>query len=738
MKLLNTKQTSPKKRHLEVMDESLIALLSVLEPESTETLIPFKAHAEQNGKDWQTILFSVSTQAAADSGISLVKPTTILKKVTSAEAFLEAIADASQCRIRLMTLTDQWWQADSGSLIGFRKSDGRPNAIIRKNEKYFFVDAVDNRYTLVTPETANILSPSVYRFYKTLPDIPLNWRHLFQFAFKNLKRDFQKITIIQLFAGLLALLLPIITGIIFETIIPNADINSLTQTLFLLAITTAVSGGFMLAQGLLLIRVRFNANVTLEAAVWDRVLRLPLSFFRQFSAGDLANRAHGIDTIQQFLTTSMVSTLISGVFSVFSLFLMCYYDIWLALAAASLAFIAVMMSFLFNVIQLKYQRPLLALQGKISGMLFQLLTNIHKIRSANHEQEVFTLWSKIFSQKNKFFLKTQLNMIAYNIFSLLFITLSTAVLYALVVTRGNDLSFGHFIAFNAAFGQFFTALLNMTSVVNSALMIVPLYERVKPILNTVPEIENSGTNPGSLKGSIRIQNIRFQYEENLPLILENISLEIPAGSFFAIVGPTGSGKSTLFRLLLGFEEIKKDTIFYDEHDITTLNKKALRKQFGVVSHTSMLIPGSIYENITSLSPHFTVEDVEAAAEQVGLLEEIKAMPMGLHTWIAEGAKNISVGQRQRIILARAIIHTPKILLLDEATSALDNITQALILENLSKLKMTRIVIAHRLSTVKNADCIYVLEKGKIVESGTYVQLMEKPGLFEKLAKRQIL
>ncbi|HQZ87169.1 MAG TPA: NHLP bacteriocin export ABC transporter permease/ATPase subunit [Gammaproteobacteria bacterium] len=722
---------------LEVMDESLIELLSIFEPEKTEDLIHIQSQ-NNNGLNREDALFSACSKVAQVLGISLVKPNFFLKETDKPERFLEKIAEASQCRIRLMTLTDYWWQKDAGPLIGFRKPNDVPGAFIRKREKYFFIDAIHQTQTLVTLDLANTFSTTVYRFYKTLPDTPLNWHHLLQFSFWNLKKDFQKIIVLQLFSSLLALLLPIITGMIFETIIPNADVGNLRQIMYLLMITTIVSSGFGLAEALYLIRVRFNANIAIAAAIWDRILRLPLSFFRQFSAGDLANRASGIDTLQQFINSSMLTTIISGTFSILSLFLMFYYDVWLALAATGLAIIAVIISLVFNVTQLKYQRPLLALEGKISGILFQLLTNLHKIRIANHENEAFALWSKTFSQKNKLFLKTQINIIAYGVFYPLFIVFSTAILYTLVVARGKDLSFGDFIAFSVAFGQFFSALLSMAAVVNRAMMIVPLYERVKPILQTIPEIENYGIDPGSLKGKISIQNVNFKYAEDLPLILENISIEVPAGSFIALIGPTGSGKSTLFRLLLGFEESKKNTLFYDGHDISTLNKKALRKQIGVVSHMSMIIPGSIYENITSLAPNLTLEDAEHAAQQMGILEEISAMPMGMHTWVSEGAKNISVGQRQRIILARAIIHKPKILLLDEATSALDNITQALILTHLAQLKMTRIVIAHRLSTVKNADCIYVLEKGKIVETGTYTHLMKKPGLFEKLVKRQIL
>lgn len=705
-------------------------MLSVFGSEQIEDPTHFQLKNEQD------ILFETCKEVGNALGIKVIKPQYYSIENCTPIDLLETIGEASQFRIRCENLIPNWWLEDCGPLVGFIKSNDRPVAFVQKKNQYFVIDLIAKTSQAITEELAETFCDSAYRIYKTLPDHPLDWRHLLSFSFEDLKGDWKKIFALQSLVGVLALLFPIITGIIFETIIPDANINLLKQTVLLLIVASCISGGLALAQALYFIRIRFKSNVTLQAAIWDRVIRLPLPFFRQFDSGDLANRAHGIDSIQQFLTSSMLTTALSGMFSVLSLFLMFFYDIRLALVAMGLGMIAVFASFLFNLMQIKYQRPLMDLQGKMVGTLFQFLTGINKLRVANKEKEAFGFWSYLFSAKNKLFLKAQTNMIGFSVFNPLFIIFATVVFYALVVVRGKNLSFGHFIAFNVAFGQFFSALFSMASVVNQSLIIIPLFERVRPILNTSPEIENLGVNPGRLTGKIKMQNITFRYFAEAPLVLENISLDISAGSLVAIVGPTGSGKSTLLRLLLGFEEIKKESIFYDAHDLSTLNKRALRKQIGTVSQNSIILPGSIYENVTNLSPYLSLKEAEEAAIQVGVLDEIQAMPMGWHTWIAEGGRNISVGQRQRIMLARAIVHKPRILLLDEATSALDNSTQAWVHENIAKLEITRIVITHRLNTIKNADCIYVLDKGQIVQKGSYTQLIEKPGLFLELVKRQ--
>jgi ABC-type bacteriocin/lantibiotic exporter with double-glycine peptidase domain len=275
----------------------------------------------------------------------------------------------------------------------------------------------------------------------------------------------------------------------------------------------------------------------------------------------------------------------------------------------------------------------------------------------------------------------------------------------------------------------------MTGAIVTVLAIVPLYERAKPILHSLPEVDAAKADPGRLRGDIEVSHLSFSYQAaDGPQILRDLSLSIRAGQFVAIVGPSGSGKSTLLRCLLGFEQPSSGAIFYDGQDMSVVDITAIRRQLGVVLQNGQILPGDIFKNIVGASG-LTLDDAWEAARLCGLEQDIKDMPMGMHTVVVGGG--LSGGQQQRLLIARAIVHKPRIIYFDEATSALDNKTQALVSASLEQLDATRIVIAHRLSTVRNADLIVVLEGGLVREQGTFEQLMERNGLFAQLAARQI-
>lgn len=714
------------------MDDSVVNILSIFESEES---IPFQA--TQPTTD-QEILYEVAFRVAFAAGITLQKPRQSNQDTFKVDEYLTSITEASECRIRMMALENRWWKEDAGPLIAFRGEGGRAGALLYTRDGYEFFDPISKSKTVVDEKFANELSKNVYRFYKTFPDEKLNWRHLVPFVFRDLKLDFKRILLIESVIGILSLFLPIVTGLIFQTIVPNADFGTLKQTIFILMVASVITTAFSLVEEFCVLRISFKSDILMQSALWDRVLRLPVSLLRKYNVGDLANRISGIDAVQQFLTSSMFTAVLHGTFSVISLLLMFYYDVWLALAATVLAVMAVFISFIFNLIQLRYQRPFLELQGKMGGVLFQLLTCVSKLKVAHSEKEAFSYWSTFFTKENKLSFKVHMNVIYYGLFTPFFTVLATIVIYTIAVLRGEDLPFGYFIGFSAAFGQFFGALLGMTSVINEAINILPVYERAKPFLDALPELESKGITLPALTGKIRIQNLTFKYPSEGSEVLEDISIDIHPGSFIAIVGPTGSGKSTLFRILLGFEEINNKRVFVDDVDFNLLNRRSLRKQLGVVTQNSVIIPGTIFDNITNHSPNLTLQDAFVAAENMCLLNEINNMPMGMFTWISEGGRNISVGQRQRILLARAVIQKPRILLLDEATSALDNTTQAKVHQNLAELNITKIVTSHRLSTVQNADCIYVIDQGRIIEKGTFLELQKKEGLFSNLINRQLV
>jgi NHLM bacteriocin system ABC transporter ATP-binding protein len=464
---------------------------------------------------------------------------------------------------------------------------------------------------------------------------------------------------------------------------------------------------------------------------------LPTPFFRDYSAGDLAVRAMGINTIRQMVTGATISSLLSGAFSVFSLAVIFYYSVELGLIAALMAVIIIGVTAAGGYLQLRYQRRETEMLGKVSSLVLQLLTGIAKLRVAGAEMRAFAVWSGQYSIQKANAAKAQSAANALVVFNSVFGVVTYLVIFATVAyVLGGGVSTGDFVAFNTAFAQFLFASAGITTAFTTILQAAPFYERAKPILRTLPEVDTEKPDPGVLRGRVEINNVTFRYDPDGPLVLDDVSLRAEPGEFVAIVGPSGAGKSSLFRQLLGFEEPEAGSVYYDHHNLAELNVQAVRRQMGVVLQNGRLMSGSIFQNIAGVSA-LTRDQAWEAARMAGLDEDIEMMPMGMFTFLGEGSSAISGGQRQRLMIARAIASRPRILLFDEATSALDNRSQAIVSSSLQDLKATRIVIAHRLSTIISADRIYVLKAGRIVQSGPYEELMERDGPFRDLAARQI-
>jgi NHLM bacteriocin system ABC transporter ATP-binding protein len=405
----------------------------------------------------------------------------------------------------------------------------------------------------------------------------------------------------------------------------------------------------------------------------------------------------------------------------------------------------ILVSFLISLwcgyLQVRHQRSMSSIRGRISGMVLQFINGISKFRVSGTEGRAFASWAREFSGQKQVSMNSLKVGNRLEVFNAAFPILATAGIFYYTAQLMKDpkitpLTTGDFLAFNAAFGQFLTAMLQLSTSIVGVLNIVPLFERAKPIFQTLPEVDQGKSDPGELKGNIELNHIAFRYRPDTPLVLRDLSLSIKAGQFVAFVGSSGCGKSTLFRLLLGFERPESGAIYYDGQDLAGLDIGSVRRQMGVVLQNGRLLSGDIFTNIIGSAP-LTLDDAWQAAEMAGLAEDIRGMPMGMHTVISEGGGGLSGGQRQRLLIARAIVGRPRILLFDEATSALDNQTQAIVGQSLEKLQATRIVIAHRLSTILNADKIFVFDKGVVVQCGTYDELMAQEGLFAELAKRQI-
>ena len=399
---------------------------------------------------------------------------------------------------------------------------------------------------------------------------------------------------------------------------------------------------------------------------------------------------------------------------------------------------------LANYLQLRHQRVEMQLRGRISGLVLNLITGVGKLRICGAEYHAFKIWAQQFAAQRKVsFSIGQIKNVA-TVFSGVFPILSSMAIFMMMLKEQMQAleehttppSTGDFIAFNAAYGLFLTSVQALADASLNMLRVVPIYERLKPIVTTPAEVDSSKAYPGRLKGEIELSHLRFRYHEDGPWIINDVSLTIKPGQFVAFVGGSGSGKSTLMRLMLGFEKPATGSIYYDGQDLSALDVRLLRQQMGVVLQVSRVLPTDIYRNIVGVSSR-SLDDAWAAAESAGLAEDIRRMPMGMHTYVAEGGGTMSGGQRQRLLIARAVANKPKIIFLDEATSALDNRTQAIVTESMDRLDSTRIVIAHRLSTIINAHTICYLENGKLAEMGSYQELMDKNGLFAALARRQM-
>ncbi|MBF0237753.1 MAG: NHLP bacteriocin export ABC transporter permease/ATPase subunit, partial [SAR324 cluster bacterium] len=633
---------------------------------------------------------------------------------------LDIVAKASKFRTRRVMLRGKWWMEDNGPLLGYWGEQKQPVAILPALALgYELYDPTKAKRVFVTKKIADQLSPFAFMFYRPFPEELLTAFKILRFGRHGSFRDLFLILMMGFAGGLLGMVLPIVTGMIFDSVIPGAQTNQLFQLSMALLASGFALFLFGLTRSMSMLRLEAKMGNTVQSAVWDRLLNLPSSFFRKYSVGDLSDRTNGIIAIQQTLTGAVFSSILGGVFGIFNFTLLFYYDSTLAWIASLLVSIMVVVTVVVGALQIRFQRFLLNQRGKITGMLLQFISSVSKIRVAGAEDYAFAAWSREFVYQKKLAFQSGLITHGFSIFNETFPMLSSMTIFAVLssAARQDPLSTGHFLAFNAAFGSFQGAVLSMAGAIISILSIVPMYERSQPILETLPEVNMDKGDPGELTGDIEINHISFRYNATGTFILRDISLTIKPGEFVAFVGPSGSGKSSLLRLMLGFELPESGSIYYDNHDLATLDMQALRRQLGVVLQHGKLMAGDIYSNIVGASGA-SLDDALEAARMAGFDEDIKQMPMGIHTIVSEGGTTLSGGQRQRLLIARGLVHKPKILFFDEATSALDNRTQSIVTQNLEKLKITRVIIAHRLSTIMNADRIYVFQGGKIAQRGT--------------------
>lgn len=652
---------------------------------------------------------------------------------------LDDIARASHIRTREVALNGEWYKQDAGPILGYMKEDDRPVALIPVSPtQYRLDDPTLGIQKKVDKDTAAKIKAFGFIFYRPLDQKKITLRDLLSFSYQSCwKRDIIMIALMGVLGGILGTAIPLATGIVYSSVIPEGQKGQLLQIAFFLLASVLATMIFQFIRSLATLRIEGKVDGALQASIWDRLVSLPVPFFQQFSAGELTMRAMGISKIRTILSGVTLNTILSGIFSVFTFALLFYYDTGLAWVAAGLAAAAVVVMAALGYLQMRQERKLLDITNNISGMMLQLIGAVTKFRVAGAENRAFYRWANKFKEQRQVAFKRVTLANWLTTFNAFFPILSSMIVFYTLISADESLSPGQFIGFNSAFTSFMLAMVSLSQSLTSANIVIPLYQRVKPILETLPEYDDTKINPQPLKGSIEVSHLYFRYKEDGPLVLQDISFQINEGDYVALVGASGCGKSTLFRILLGFEKPETGKVYYDGQDLSKVDIRAVRRQLGVVLQNGQLMTGDILSNITGANPYLTIDDALEAARMAGIEEDIKEMPMGMFTYISEGAGTISGGQKQRLMIARAIIKKPKILFFDEATSALDNRTQDIVSKSLDQLRATRVVIAHRLSTIMNCNKIFVMDQGKIVESGTYQELIENKGIFADLVKRQL-
>lgn len=684
-------------------------------------------------------LFAACRRLGHAAGISFQLPAAALAEQPGHDRLAE-IAEASRVRRRRVALQGRWWREVSVPMLGFRKSDGAPVVLLPSRRGCLLQPPEGGAALVVDEARAAELDGFAWTFYRGLGAAAPGVLGLLRFGSRGVLGDYLMVVAMGVAIGLIGLATPLATGVLFDSVIPGAERDQLLQLGLALLAAAFGSSLFEAARGFAALRAEGRLDLAVQAAIWDRLVRLPATFFRGHSAGDLAVRANGIDTILRIVSGGTLTTLMSAVFSSFNLLLLFYYHAGLALLALLLVAFAVAVTVSLGLVRLRHERHLAAAEGRISGQVLQLLGGIARLRAFGAEARAFHAWATNYGQQQAHAFRARIAGGVLDVFNSAFPTLANMLLFgAIALYLSDERSFGtgQFMAFNAAFGALLSAMLSATTTLMGILNVVPIYERARPILETTPEITEARAHPGALRGDIEVSHVSFAYGTDSPLVLSDLDLRIRAGEFVAIVGASGSGKSTLLRILLGFEQPTQGLVYYDRQNLAELDPGAVRRQLGVVLQNGQLMSGDIFGNIVGSSP-LTLDDAWLAAERAGIADDIRAMPMGMHTVVSEGGSTLSGGQRQRLMIARAIVHRPRILFFDEATSALDNQTQALVSRSLAEMNVTRIVIAHRLSTIVHADRILVMDGGRIVQSGSYEELLGSEGLFAELARRQTL
>ena len=667
-----------------------------------------------------------------------VKSREVPENIKDTDGQLEYLMRPYGIMRRTVRLSDGWHKDAVGAMLGSYREDGRVVALIPTGlSGYSWFDEKTGRRRKVTGSSSKLFADDAVAFYKPFPLKRMGLGTLMMYIVQLLSiGDYVLAALAALGVSLVGMFSPALNRLLFSDVLDSGSIRLLAAIAVFMVCVSVSSLMISAVRSMVLERINTKMSIAVQAATMMRVLSLPADFFKEYSAGELSSRTAYIDSLCSMLVSTVLSTGLTSVFSLIYISQVLTYAPTLVVPALTVTMVTVVFSAVSTLAQMRISEKQMVLSGKESGMSYALISGVQKIKLTGAEKRAFARWGNLHAESSRLMYDPPAFLKLNSVISLAVSLTGTIVMYYSAVRSG--ISVADYYAFTSAYGMISGAFAALSGIALTAAQIRPTLKMIKPIFDAVPEVSEGKQVITRLSGGIELNNVSFRYSDSMPLIVNDMSLKIRPGQYVAIVGKTGCGKSTLMRLLLGFEQPQKGAIYYDGKDLASIDLKSLRRMIGVVMQNGKLFQGDIFSNIVISAPWLTADDAWKAAELAGIADDIRCMPMGMNTMIAEGSGGISGGQKQRLMIARAIAPKPRILMFDEATSALDNLTQKKVSQSLDSLKCTRIVIAHRLSTIKQCDRILVLDGGRIVEDGTYDELIAKNGQFAELVARQRL
>ena len=639
---------------------------------------------------------------------------------------------------RNVKLTSGWYKDAYGPMLGFIKETGIPVALIPGNiSGYRFTDPETGRSMKLNSTTEKLIDEEAICFYRPLPQKKLTIKDLLIYMKRCITfSDIVMIVAATASVSLVGLLMPRLTALLTGAVLHSGRYDALISIAICMLCVSFSSQLLSSVSSFINTRLNTKTSLGVQASMMMRIMSLPANFFRRYSAGELRSRSQSVNQLCALLLGIVLSSGLSSVTSLMYITQIFSFTPVLVVPSLIIILVTVIFSTISTLVQIRINKQIMEHEAKESGMTYAMITGVQKIKLAGAEKRVFAKWLNLYSAGAELVYNPPVFIKINSVISLGISLISNIILYSLAVKSG--ISQSSYFAFTTAYGMLSGAFMTLSGMALSAARIKPILEMAEPFLNTEPETSDNKEIVTSISGGVELDHISFRYAEDLPLVIDDLSLKVKPGEYVAIVGKTGCGKSTLMRILLGFEKPERGSVRFDGKDINTLDLPSLRKRIGTVMQDAGLFQGEIYSNIVITAPELTLADAWEAAEKAGIAADIREMPMGMNTVIGEGQGGISGGQRQRLMIARAIAPKPKLLMFDEATSALDNKTQKQVSEALDSMGCTRIVIAHRLSTIKHCDRIIVIDGGHIIEDGTYDDLIAANGYFAELVERQRL